>query len=387
MTPRSITRFLPLVIVLVLSLAVPVLAAGPAGLVPADILSMETMGHFTLSADGENLLYIKSTGTDLTPPENNGTLMHIAVRSATETALSGPGDSVQSYALSPDGNTVVYAALPRAGGPVSLYLTHIYDKKAVRLPNVTDELAGSFAWLGTDRLVFTGAPAGATAGSSDVIVVDETPVPVILKTYTLKDGTIAPLSSNPDVITIWAPSPDGQYVLYKAAPDPASWQAGATFRYILLDTRSGEEQKLFTSIEGYQDTNQFAWSPDSNVVYIERFENGGLRYPVEDAAYLQVYTPATRTLEEVPLGWDRGLFIDLFNSDIEVNPFNGGAYLLLADGTYPKVARLVQTGTGWQVALLEGRDQGNIFAIETDRTGSSLVYNRNSASVDRKSVV
>jgi hypothetical protein len=41
--------------VLVLSLAVPVPAAGPAGLVPADILSMETMGHFILSPDGENL--------------------------------------------------------------------------------------------------------------------------------------------------------------------------------------------------------------------------------------------------------------------------------------------------------------------------------------------
>jgi dipeptidyl aminopeptidase/acylaminoacyl peptidase len=364
---------------LVLSLAVPVLA-GPGSLEPADILSMETMGHFTLSADGGNLVYIKSAGTDLMPPASNGTLMYIDVRAATETALTGDGESVISCALSPDGNTVVYASQPRAGGPVSLYLTHVHDKKAVRLPNVTDELAGSFAWLGTDRLVFTGAPAGAPAGNGDVIVADETPAPVILKTYTLKDGTIAPLSYNNDVITIWAPSPDGQYVLYKAAPDPASWQAGATFRYVLLDTKNGEERQLFSSLEGYQDTNQFAWSPDSNVVYIERFENGGLRYPVEDAAYLQAYTPATRTLEEVPLGWDRGLFIDLFNSDIEVNPFNGGAHLLLADGTNPKVARLVHNSTGWQVTLLAGKDQGNIFAIETDRAGSSIVYSRNSAS-------
>jgi len=380
MTTRSRTFALPVVMVLVLCLAVPVLAAGFTGLVPADILSMETPGHFPLSPDGGNLLYIRSVGTDLNPPKDNGTLMYIDVRAATETALSGPGDSVMSFALAPDGNTVVYAAQPRSGGPVSLYLTHVHDTKAVRLQNVTDELTGSFAWLGTDRLVFTGAPAGASGGSGDVVVVDEMPVPVILKTYALKDGTITPLSSNNDVITIWAPSPDGQYVLYKAAPDPASWQAGSTFRYVLLDTRSGEERQLFTSLEGYQDTNQFAWSPDSNVVYIERFENGGLRYPVEDAAYLQAYTPATRTLEEVPLAWDRGLFIDLFNSDIEVNPFNSGAYLLLADGTNPKVARLVHNSTGWQVTLLDGRDQGNIYAIETDRAGSSLVYNRNSAS-------
>jgi len=381
MISRSLTCTVPVVLVLVLSLAAPVLAADPTGLVPSDILSMETLGHFTLSSDGENLLYIKSAGTDLISPLDNGTLMYIDVRPATETALSGPGESVQSFALSPDGNTVVYAAQMRAGGAVSLYLTHVHDTKPVRLTNITDELAGDYAWLGTDRLVFTGAPEGAVSESDDIIVADEIPAPVILKTYMVKDGTIAPLSSNPDVITIWAPSPDGRYVLYKAAPDPECWQTGATFRYVLLDTRSGEEQQLFTSLEGYQDTNQFAWSPDSNVVYIERFENGGLKYPVEDAAYLQVYTPVTRTLEEIPLEWDRGLFIDLFNSDIEVNPFNGGAYLLLADGPNPKVARLVQTGTGWQVTILDGRDQGNIFAIETDRTGSTLVYNRNFPTV------
>ncbi len=380
MTLRSIIIAFPVVMVLILSLVIPIPAAGSAGLVPADILSMETPGHFTLSSDGGNLVYIRSVGTDLSPPKDNGTLMYIDVRAATETALSGPGESVMSYALSPDGNTVVYAAQIRAGGPVSMYLIHVHDKKATRLQNVTDELAASFAWLGTDRLVFTGTPAGAVAGSGDVVVADEMPAPVILKTYSLKDGTITPLSSNPDVITIWAPSTDGKYVLYKAAPNPASWQTGATFRYIHLDTKSGEERQLFTSLEGYQDTNQFAWSPDSNVVYIERFENGGLRYPVEDAAYLQAYTPATSTLEEVPLGWDRGLFVDLFNSDIEVNPFNGGAYLLLADGTNPKLARLVRNSTGWQVTFLSGKDQGNIFALETDRTGSLIVYDRNSAS-------
>lgn len=184
---------------------------------------METPGHFTLSPDGGNLVYIRSVGTDLNPPKDNGTLMYIDVRAATETALSGSGESIMSYALSPDGNTVVYAAQIRAGGLVSLYLMHVHDKKATRLQNVTDELAASFAWLGTNRLIFTGTPDGAAVSSGDVFVADEMPAPVILKTYTLKDGTITPLSSNPDVITIWAPSPDGKYVLYKAAPDPASF--------------------------------------------------------------------------------------------------------------------------------------------------------------------
>ncbi|HOS83137.1 MAG TPA: prolyl oligopeptidase family serine peptidase [Methanolinea sp.] len=378
--PQSGAQKILLFLVLLIALVLPVAADGTPGLVPSDILAMETPGHFTLSYDGANLLYIRSTGTDLAPPQNNGTLMYIDVRAATERPLSGPAESVTAYALAPDGNTVVYAAMPRAGGPVSMYRIHVRDSRAYRLDNTTDELAGDFAFLGNDRLIFTGAPAGADPGSSDVIVADEPPAPVILKTYSLGDHTITPLTANNDVITIWAPSPDGRYVLYKAAPDPESWQAGATFRYVLLDTQNGQERELFTSVEGYQDTNQFAWSPDSTVVYIERFVNGGLRYPVQDASYLQAYTPATRTLEEIPLGWDRGLFIDLFNEDIEVNPFNGGAYLLLADGTNPRLARAVKTSTGWQVSLMDGRDQGNIYAIESDRTGSTIVYNRNSAS-------
>lgn len=378
--PQSGAQKILLFLVLLIALVLPVAADGTPGLVPSDILAMETPGHFTLSYDGANLLYIRSTGTDLAPPQNNGTLMYIDVRAATERPLSGPAESVTAYALAPDGNTVVYAAMPRAGGPVSMYRIHVRDSRAYRLDNTTDELAGDFAFLGNDRLIFTGAPAGADPGSSDVIVADEPPAPVILKTYSLGDHTITPLTANNDVITIWAPSPDGRYVLYKAAPDPESWQTGATFRYVLLDTQNGQERELFTSVEGYQDTNQFAWSPDSTVVYIERFVNGGLRYPVQDASYLQAYTPATRTLEEIPLGWDRGLFIDLFNEDIEVNPFNGGAYLLLADGTNPRLARAVKTSTGWQVSLMDGRDQGNIYAIESDRTGSTIVYNRNSAS-------
>ncbi|MBN2735237.1 MAG: S9 family peptidase [Methanomicrobiaceae archaeon] len=380
---RDISAFFITAIFIVMALFTLVPAAGASALVPGDILGMETPGHFTLSADGQNLVYIRSAGTDLTPPANNGTLMNIDVNSAIETALTGPDKSVTAYALSPDGKTVAYASMPREGGPVSMYITDLSDKKTTALSGATDELAGSFAFLGNDRLVYLGAPVDSVSSpDSDVaIVVDELPEPVILKTYSLNDGTIAPLTGNSDVITIWSPSPDGRYVFYKASKNPKSWEAGATFRYVLLNTLTGEEKELFSRVEGYQDENQFAWSPDSTDVYIEQFINGGLRYPVEDASDLMVYSPESGKLEEVPLNWERGLHIDLFNSDIEVNPFNGGAYILLADGTNPKLAKLTRTGSGWEVTLMDGRDQGNIHAVESDKTGKSIVYNYNSASI------
>jgi hypothetical protein len=218
MTPRILPLFLLAAMLITALLAIPVSAEGSGSLVPNDILQMEKPGHFTLSQDGGNLVYIKSLGTDLTPPQGNGTLMYINVRSANEIVISDPAESVTSYALSPDGFHVLYTAMPCSGGVASLYLTSLTDRSRTRLNNVTDELADSFSWLGTDRLVFLGTPdnTGSSSIPGDVIVVDEVPAPAILKTYSIKDGTISPLTVNNDVITIWAPSPDGRYVLYKA---------------------------------------------------------------------------------------------------------------------------------------------------------------------------
>jgi dipeptidyl aminopeptidase/acylaminoacyl peptidase len=380
MALRDIPGIIPVVMLTLLILDLPVSAEKSGTLDPADILWMEMPGHFTLSADGANVVFIKSTGTDLAPPQNNGTLIFISLPARSETVLSVADESVTGYALSPNGYSVAYAAVPREGGEPSVYLVSLADRKKIRLSGTTQELAAGFAWLGSRRLVFLGAPDGSlpSAGGADVMVVDERPDPVILKTYSLHDGIIAPLSDNDDVITIWSPSPDGRYVMYKAAPDPEAWETGAAFRYAVLDTVTGREQKLFTLTEGYQDTNQFAWSPDSTMVWIERMQNGGLRYPVQYTSDLLVYSPVTMVLEEVPLGWERGLHIDIFNSDIEVNPFNGGAYVLLADGPNPKPARVARNGTGWQVTHLNGSHPGNIFALEPDRTGTTLVYEANS---------
>ncbi len=372
------SRLILTIILFLILMALPGPAASARTLVPEDILLMENPGHFTLAPDGGNIVFIVTRGTDLAPPQGNGTLMVINERSGINRAVSDPSESVTSYALSPDGYRVVYAAMPRTGGATTLTLVDLHDMSRVRLEHITDELAGDYRWLGTDRLVFTGSPetGASVANPAEVIVVDAPPAPVILKTYSLSDGTIAPLSANNDVITIWEPSPDGRFVMYKAAPDPESWQTGATFRYVLFDALTGNETELFSLVEGYQDTNQFAWSPDSSTVYIERMQNGGLRYPVEYASDLVVYTPATATLEEVPLDWWRGLLIDLFNADIEVNPYNGGAYVLLAGGTNPRLARVERQGGRWHTTVIGG---GNIFAIEADRTGTYIVYNQNSA--------
>ena len=309
--------------------------------------------------------------------------MYIDLQTGTEDAISSPTESVTSYALSPDGSRVVYAAVPRTGGNSTLALVRLADRSTTRLQKVPEDLFEGFFWLGQDSLAFAGTPEMSPEPQlpGDVIVVDEQPDPVILKAYSLNDETVMPLSANLDVITIYAPSPDGKYVLYKASNEPESWRTGATFRYALLDTRPSQERELFSLVEGYQDFNQIAWSPDSSTAYIERMHNGGIDYPVKYTSGLLAYRPVSGTLEEVPLYWYRGLHSDLFNAGIEVSPFNGGAYVLLANGTNPQLARYVRNATGWQRSLISGKHEGNIFALETDRTGSLAVYNYNAASI------
>jgi dipeptidyl aminopeptidase/acylaminoacyl peptidase len=348
-----------------------------------DILKMEILHHFHLAADGTKLVYLTTEGSDLLPPEDNGTLRMIDLETRSEVVLSSPNESVSIWSVSPDGSRVAYLSMPRDGDASVLTIQDLSTMAKEKIDDVPKELLAGFEWLGTDRLAFTGTPDGVPVEElpGDVIVMDAIPDPVILKSYSVQDGDVTPLTANVDVIYAYHPSPDGKYIVFKAAPYPEAWLEAPTFRYVILDTATGTEDEFMALVEGYQDENEFAWSPDSSVVYVERMQNGGLHYPVRYTSDIVAFCPATKVLEEVPMNWDRKLLKDLFNDDVEMEPFRGGVYALLADGTNPKVAKYTRTGDGWEMALLSGEHQGNIFALESTEDGSVLYYNYNTASV------
>ena len=348
-----------------------------------DILKMAILHHFHLTADGTKLVYLATEGSDLLPPGDNGTLRMIDLETGGEVALSDPNESVSSWSVSPDGSRIAYLSMPLDGNASTLTIQDLSTLEKEKRSDVPKELLAGFEWLGTDRLAFTGTAGGGPVEElpGDVIIMDAIPDPMILKSYSVQEGDVTPLTANVDVIYAYHPSPDGKYILYKAAPYPEAWLEAPTFRYVILDTTTGAEDEFMALVEGYQDENEFAWSPDSSVVYVERMQNGGLHYPVRYTSDIVAYHPATKALEEVPMNWDRKLLKDLFNDDVEMEPFNGGVYALLADGTNPKVAKYTRTGDGWEMALLSGEHQGNIFAFESTDDGSVLYYNYNTASV------
>jgi len=349
------------------------------------LLHMEYPGPFSLSQDGQHLVCLITGGTDLSPGYTNGTVVLIDPGSGEEYCLSGSSETAISFALSPGGTMVAYTALQKESGDTILNVVPLNSLKSFVPKDVPEALFSGFSWLNEDELLYldkVSPDAGlvTTAGiPDDTVVVDETPEPVILWKYSVATGEVVPVSDNDDVITIYSPSPDGCYVMYKSAVYPMEWRSGATFRYVLLDLCTGEEETLFTRTEGYEEVNAIAWELDSSMVYIERMHNGGMKYPIRYTTDVLTYNPRTGTIGEVPMDWENGLHIDLFNDDVEITPFNGGFYAMLANGANPKIAVYRRTGTGWDMEILSGIHQGNIFALECNADGTKIIYDFNSA--------
>lgn len=361
----------------------PALLAQEEPLSYDDILKMEYLHKFVLSPDESKIIYLVTEGDDLTPPADNATLRMILTKSKTETILSSPDESVTSWSVSPDSRHLAYSALPRTGGDSYLAILDLTTMKVEKMPGVPKELLNGFSWAGTSGLAYLGpspdTPEDTKPGG--VMIMDKEPDPVILNSYDIKTGEITNLTTNTDVIYAYLPSPNGKYILYKSSEYPEVWLTNPEFTYYLLDVENGTEDEIMTREEGYQDENEFAWAPDSSVVYIERMINGGMHYPVRYASDIITYSPATGTVEEIPMQWDRLMLKDLFNDDIEMTPFMGGVYALLADGTNPQLVKYTKTPSGWNMVLLKGEHQGNIFALESTVDGNTLYYNYNSASV------
>lgn len=358
-------------------------ADNSGNLVYDDILKMEYLHHFALTSDEQNIVYLLTAGDDLTPPADNGTLMMVNASTGTGVTLTAPDESVTVWALSPLKPVLAYVSMPRNGGNKTLTILDLSTMEREKKDDVSEELLPGFSWLGDHSLVYTGASPNTPEDTrpGDVIIMDAIPDPVILKSYDIRSGAVTELTTNSDVIYAYYPSPDGRYIAYKSSVYPEVWIDKPSFTYYILDTTTGTEDEVMTRIEGYQDENEVAWSPDSSMLYIERNLNGGLLYPVRYTSDIVVYTPETRTLEEIPLQWEKKMLKDLFNDDVEMTPFEGGVYVLLADGPNPQLARYDKTDTGWTMTLLSGEHQGNIFALEAMKDGSRLYYNYNSASV------
>jgi hypothetical protein len=100
----SIPRFSLLLMIMGIVFMFSATTADSSGITVNDILLVENPGHFTLTAEGVPIFYIRTLGADLEPPAGNGTLMSANVPSGNEFSISNPLDSVLTLcSLSPGG--------------------------------------------------------------------------------------------------------------------------------------------------------------------------------------------------------------------------------------------------------------------------------------------
>jgi len=136
--------------------------------------------------------------------------------------LTGPDESVTVWALSSLRPLLAYASMPRNGGKEILTLLDLSTMQREKKQKVSDELLSGFAWLGDHSLVYAGASPDTPEDTrpGDVIIMDEIPDPVILKSYDIRSGAVTELTSNTDIIYAYHPSPDGRYIAYKSSIYP-----------------------------------------------------------------------------------------------------------------------------------------------------------------------
>jgi WD40 repeat protein len=315
---------------------------------------MDYLKNLVLTPDETKVVYLVTEGDDGVPPGNNGTLRKINLTSGTETDITLPDETVTAWGVPSDSSTVAYAGMSRSGGDPYLALADLSTGVIERKEGVPDELLNGFFWSGPKNLAFLGASPDAPEDESPhpVVVMDENPDPVILTLFAIDTGKVTAITKNTDVIYEYKPSPDGKYIIYKSSVYPESRLDNPVFTYYLLNVVNGTEDEIMSRVEGYQDENECAWAPDSSYVYIERMHNGGIHYPVRYLTAIVVLNPITKNLEEIPLQCERGIHQDIFNNDVGITPFNGGAYALLSNGTNPVLARFDRNDSGWEMSIL-----------------------------------
>jgi len=118
-----------------------------------DILQMDWLNKFELLADSRYVVYMKSTGTDLRPPQNNGELILLGIETRTERLLSDPSESVVYWQLAPDGVRLAYLSMDKATLNKELHLLDTSTRNSTLIKDVPEEILAGFKWLSNDKLL------------------------------------------------------------------------------------------------------------------------------------------------------------------------------------------------------------------------------------------
>ncbi|MEF8866730.1 MAG: prolyl oligopeptidase family serine peptidase, partial [Salinibacter sp.] len=235
-------------------------------------------------------------------------------------------------------------------------------------------------WLDAERLLFTAREQSTRyeehleATEDDADVIEDTTLfrPVRLFTVHVETGDVTRVTENDHQIEEFAPSPNGQYVVYSLADSPISADARNQPHQFLLDLETGTTTELFA--EQYFDPSNFQWTADGDGFYATDSYSSDPEHEGAGITKLYHYDLDARDYQEVPLDWgDKGVGYGGYTV------VDGGVHVQLADGPTFEPRFYRKTSDGWTLEEVADERFEHASSFTAGPDGETIVFSHSTA--------
>ncbi len=357
----------------------------PSRWTPDDIVRAESVGDIAVSADGGLAVWVeRGVRTVDEEPKRVANLRLARLPDGEVVELTRGAHVVSSPAIAPDQKHAAFLSDREIPGSKDLGKTQLW---AIPLAGgeafpVTklERSVRAFGWVDADTLVYAAQEARALweeeqddASDTAVVVDDAREPPVRLFTVDLDGGGTRRLTSNSDWIDVLEVAPDGRHAVIRAQTSLTyEFDQRVAPRTAVVDLSDGHERAV---LEGSNLIPvELRWAPDGSGVYLANEHTNHPTYRMATVTELWLLPLDGGPPQRVDLDWPRGV------GGVWA-PAPDGVVALLADGVRFRPARLVRTGDGWRREDLTGGHVPQLFDLAMSRDGSTVVYERSSATL------
>ena len=235
-------------------------------------------------------------------------------------------------------------------------------------------------WLDSNRLLFTAREQSTryekhlAETEDDADVIEDTTLfrPVRLFTVHVETGNVTRVTNNDHQIEEFAPSPDGQHVVYSLDDSPIDADARNQPHQFLLNLETEETTEIFD--EQYFDPSNYQWTDDSNGFYATDSYSSDPEHEGAGITKLYHYDLAARDYQEVPLEWgDKGIGYGGYSV------VDGGLHVQLADGPTFQPRFYRRTEDGWAPENVNDERLRHASAVTVGPDGETIVFSHSTA--------
>ena len=347
------------------------------GLTVSDVVYMESASDFDISPDGARVVWVKRTQNR----KENGRQTNIFLTNLSDTATTQItrgylNDSSPKF--SPDGSFVAF--IRRKGKDKSQ--VYLYDMKGGEPFKLTDAAAGvlGFAWRTADDILFT-APEDSTLRERELkrkkddalVVADQEHYrPVRLFKIDRQSKKVRRLSENRGVITEFAVSPDGRWIVTNENQEiNYSYDYRVPPKQFLLDITGNDRREILD--EPHVNPSGFKWDYASSGFYCFRRIASDTTDTYVSIRHLCYYDIGSGRLEKVRIGWEKGF-------GLSYGVVSGGVIATLADGVRDRIAYISKKKKGYRETRLAPDSGKPHMLLAVEKNGRHIIYLSSDAS-------